>query len=133
MLDSSDECSEKNSEDKGMALPGWKSSLLGRRALATTIGGMLAAPRVHAAQPTTFGLTPVFLDSDIILVRQIEAYLTRQLDRPVTVVKRRTYREVTSLLLAGQLDAARICGYPFVTHRDDLSLVAVPSYRGAPL
>jgi len=59
MLDPSDECSEKNSEDKGMALPGWKSSLLGRRALATTIGGMLAAPRAHAAQPTTFGLIPV--------------------------------------------------------------------------
>ena len=58
-----------------MALPGWKRLLLDRHALATTIGGMLAAPRVHAAQPTTFGLSPVFLDSDIILVRQIEAYL----------------------------------------------------------
>jgi phosphonate transport system substrate-binding protein len=106
---------------------------LARRALGVAILGSLAAPGVHAARPATFGLTPVFLDSDITLVRQIEAYLTQRLGQPVTVVKRRTYREVTSLLLAGQLDAAWICGYPFVQHRDALTLVAVPSYRGAPL
>lgn len=107
--------------------------LHGRRTLAAAIAGTLAAPRVHAARAATLGLTPVFLDSDIILVQQIEAYLTQRLDQTVTVVKRRTYREVTSLLLAGQLDAAWICGYPFVQHRDALTLLAVPSYRGAPL
>jgi phosphonate transport system substrate-binding protein len=109
-----------------------RASLM-RRALGVALIGSLAAPRVLAARPVTFGLTPVFLDSDITLVRQIEAYLTLRLGQPVTVVKRRTYREVTSLLLAGQLDAAWICGYPFVQHRDALTLLAVPSYRGAPL
>lgn len=112
--------------------PGNRASLA-RRALGVAVMGSLAAPSVRAARPATFGLTPVFLDSDITLVRQIEAYLTQRLGQPVTVVKRRTYREVTSMLLAGQLDAAWICGYPFVQHRDALTLVAVPSYRGAPL
>jgi phosphonate transport system substrate-binding protein len=102
-------------------------------AITGALGGALVVPAVHAAPPVTFGLTPVFLDSDIVLVRQIEAYLTARLDRTVTVVKRRTYREVTSLLLAAQLDAAWICGYPFVQHRAALEVLAVPSYLGAPL
>ncbi|WP_291296325.1 PhnD/SsuA/transferrin family substrate-binding protein [Elioraea sp.] len=87
----------------------------------------------RAARPITLGLTPVFLDSDIVLVRQIEAYLSRRLGRTVQVVKRRTYREISALLIAGQLDAAWICGFPFVQHREALSLVAAPLYRGASL
>ena len=34
------------------------------------------------------------------------------------------------MLLAGQVDAAWICGYPYVRHRDDLALLAVPIWRG---
>jgi phosphonate transport system substrate-binding protein len=93
----------------------------------------LAAPPALAAGTVTLGLTPVFLDSDIVLVRQIEGHISARLGRPVQVVKRRTYREVTSLLVAGQLDAAWICGYPFVQHRDALDILAVPLYRGEPL
>ncbi len=37
------------------------------------------------------------------------------------------------MLLAGQLDAAWICGFPYVVHRDQLALVAVPLWRGQPL
>jgi phosphonate transport system substrate-binding protein len=106
---------------------------LGRRALLVAAAASLAAPPVLAALPVTLGLTPVFLDSDIVLVRQIEGHISARLGRPVQVVKRRTYREVTSLLVAGQLDAAWICGYPFVQHRDALEILAVPLYRGAPL
>jgi phosphonate transport system substrate-binding protein len=106
---------------------------ISRRVLGAAIGGTLAAPQLQAAQAVTFGLTPVFLDSDIVLVRQIEAYLAGRLGRAVTVVKRRTYREVTSLLVAAQLEAAWICGYPFVQHREALEVLAVPAYRGAPL
>jgi phosphonate transport system substrate-binding protein len=109
------------------------AAVLGRRRLGVALAASLAAPPIHAAQAVIFGLTPVFLDSDIILVRQIEAYLSQRLDRQVMVVKRRTYREVTSLLVAAQLDAAWICGYPFVQHRTALEILAVPSYRGAPL
>ena len=40
---------------------------------------------------------------------------------------------MTALLVSGQLDAAWICGYPFVRYRDDLELVAVPDWNGKPL
>jgi phosphonate transport system substrate-binding protein len=71
------------------------------------------------------------LDSDLRLTRDIEAYLTRRVGRTVTLVKRRTYMEITSLLVAGHVDAAWICGLPFVQHRAQLEIVAVPLYRGA--
>lgn len=105
-----------------------------RRGVLAAGAGALACPwPARATAPVTFGLTPVFLDSDIVLVRQIEAYLSRAIGRRVQVVKRRTYREISSLLVAGQLDAAWICGFPYVQHRDALTLLAAPLYRGEPL
>jgi len=104
-----------------------------RRRDLLTAAAALVAPPALAARTVTLGLTPVFLDSDIVLVRQIEGHISARLGRPVQVVKRRTYREVTSLLVAGQLEAAWICGYPFVQHRDALEILAVPLYRGEPL
>jgi phosphonate transport system substrate-binding protein len=80
-----------------------------------------------------FGLTPVFLDSDLELLQRLEAYLTAALDRPVELVRRRTYQEITLLLRSGQLDAAWICGFPFIRYEAELALVAVPLWRGKPL
>ena len=37
------------------------------------------------------------------------------------------------MLVSGQLDAAWICGYPFVQYRAQLDLFAVPVWRGNPL
>lgn len=82
--------------------------------------------------PVRFGLTPVFLDSDIQLLAALEQYLTGQIGRPVALVKKRTYQEITLMLLSGQLDAAWICGFPYVQYRDRLSLVATPLYNGRP-
>ena len=94
----------------------------------------LAKPEIaRAARPVLFGLTPVFLDSDIQLIADLERYLSRHIGRPVQLVKRRTYQEITSLLVANQLDAAWICGFPFVQNREQLRLVAVPLYQQAPL
>jgi phosphonate transport system substrate-binding protein len=81
----------------------------------------------------SFGLTPVFLDSDIQLLAELEAYLASRLGRPVNLVKRRTYQEITAMLLSEQLDAAWICGFPLIQHPDQLSLVAVPVWQGKPL
>lgn len=104
-----------------------------RRAFVIGAAASLAAPALRAAPlPFRIGLTPVFLDSDLRLTAQIETYLARRLDRPVRLVKRRTYMEITSLLVAGHLDAAWICGLPFVQHRRALELVAVPLHRGVP-
>lgn len=107
-----------------------------RRLLArggVLLGAMAMPAIVVAARPVLFGLTPVFLDSDIQLIAEIERYLSRRIARPVQLVKRRTYQEITSLLVANQLDAAWICGFPFVQNRDQLGLVAVPLYNRAPL
>lgn len=85
------------------------------------------------AEPLSFGLTPVFLSSDLELVQRLQGYLSMATGSPVRLVTRRTYQEITSLVISGELDAAWICGYPYVQHREALSLVAVPIWRGRSL
>ncbi len=108
---------------------------LARRTVLARVGALALSSRLALAgdDPIRFGLTPVFLDSDIELLASLERYLTRRLDHPVTLVHRRTYQEITALLLSDQLDAAWICGFPFVQHPTELALVAVPLWRGKPL
>lgn len=79
-----------------------------------------------------FGLTPIFLNNDIQLLDTLKVYLEAATGHSVELVTRRTYLEVTSLLVSGQLDAARICGYPYLQYRDDLELVAIPAWIGKP-
>jgi phosphonate transport system substrate-binding protein len=109
-------------------LPSRRSALGG---LVASI--MLPAPLHAAVAPVSFGLNPLFLDSDIQLLSMIEAYLVKHLARPVQLVKRRTYQEITAMLLSSQLDAAWICDDPYVQHQDQLALLAVPLYHGEPL
>lgn len=106
-----------------------RNVLLGLGA-ATALGPLGAA---RASETFSFGLTPVFLDNDIELLSMLERYMTRQLQQPVTLVKRRTYQEISAMLISGQLDAAWICDDPYVQYRDQLTLLAVPLYRGKPL
>ncbi|MDF1606688.1 PhnD/SsuA/transferrin family substrate-binding protein [Hoeflea sp. YIM 152468] len=80
-----------------------------------------------------FGLTPVFLTNDLELLNSLQAYLAHATGYEIELITRRTYQEVTALLVSGQLDAAWICGYPFVHYRDNLELVAVPNWNGKPL
>ena len=89
--------------------------------------------RGDGAQPLSIGTTPVFLDDDVAFLRDWQAYLQRELRRPVAFVQRRSYREVSELLLAEKLDAAWICGFPYVRYRDRMRLVAVPTWEGEPL
>ncbi len=101
-------------------------------AASVALQGVLAFPAV-AANTVNFGLNPLFLDSDIQLLSMIQAYLVKRLGRPVQLVKRRTYQEITAMLLSGQLDAAWICDDPYVQHEDQLALLAVPLYHHEPL
>lgn len=48
----------------------------------------------------------------------------------VQLVLKRTYQEITAELVSGLLDAAWICGFPYVAYRRELELVAVPVWRG---
>jgi len=86
-----------------------------------------------AGEAVSIGLNPLFLDSDIQLLALLQTYLAERLGRPVQLLKRRTYQEITALLLSGQLDAAWICDDPYVQHEDQLALLAVPLYRHEPL
>jgi phosphonate transport system substrate-binding protein len=105
-----------------------------RSILASAVAApLVVAHKASALASFKFGLTPVLLDSDIALLDQMKLYLEEALESSVELVKRRTYQEITALLLSGELDAAWICGFPFVQHWDRLSLVAVPLYHRQPL
>jgi phosphonate transport system substrate-binding protein len=113
-----------------------RTALCGIAATACLPGAPGAAPpsaRAGATPALSFGLTPVFLSSDLVLLERLRAYLEAATARPVRLVTRRTYQEITALLVSGQLDAAWICGYPFVAYGQRLALVATPVWRGAPL
>ena len=103
--------------------------------LGSTIGLLPLHTRraLSAGAPLRFALTPVLLTSDLVMLEELKAYLARATERPVHLVTRRTYQEITALLVSRQVDAAWICGYPFVAFRDQLALVAVPVWRGRPL
>ncbi len=113
---------------------------LPRRAVLKIAGGGLAGlclPRASRAQGSsnqlTIGLTPVFLTNDLELLSALKSYFETALGRFVKLVLRRTYEEITTLLVSGQLDAAWICGYPYVAFRDRLDLLAAPVWRARPL
>ncbi len=112
--------------------------MLRRRFLGYGLAGAGAAlaPRLtrgEGARSISIGTTPVFLDDDVAFLRDWQAYLQRELGRPVAFVQRRSYREVSELLLAEKLDAAWICGFPYVRYRDRMRLLAVPTWEGEPL
>ncbi len=58
--------------------------------MATDGGVPLGVRRARARGPVRFGLTPVFLGSDLELLRDLEGYLVRALGAGVQLVKRRT-------------------------------------------
>jgi phosphonate transport system substrate-binding protein len=100
--------------------------LAGAAALA-----LVHAPSIARARSDfTFGLTPVFLTNDLVLLEALQAYLSKAMETDVRLVLRRTYQEITSQLVAGQIDAAWICGFPFVAYQPRLALVAAPIWRG---
>lgn len=96
---------------------------------ALTGAGRLA----RAATPLRLGLTAVFLDDQVAFLRRWRDYFEAKLARPVEFVQRGRYRETLELLHDGHLDAAWICGFPYVRFRHELRLVAVPLFEGKPL
>src|SRR4051812_12473493 len=111
---------------------------LSRRALlglaaAGGLGPAFGTASSRSAEPFRFGLTPVFLSNDLELLAHLKGYLESRLDGAVELVNRRTYQEITALLVSAQLQGAWICGYPYVQYKADLELVATPSWHGEPL
>jgi phosphonate transport system substrate-binding protein len=100
---------------------------------AAAAGAFAAGPAAAQDDTFKFGLTPVFLSNDLELLGHLRSYLVETMGGPVELVTRRTYQEITAMLVSGQLHGAWICGYPFVQYRPDLELVATPSWHGKPL
>jgi phosphonate transport system substrate-binding protein len=121
---------------KSLLLRGEQKARFGRRDMLAGLAATALLCPMNAAgatEPVSIGLNPLFLDSDIQLLSLIQTYLAAQLGRTVQLIKRRTYQEITALLLSGQLDAAWICDDPYVQHEDQFALLAVPLYRHEPL
>jgi phosphonate transport system substrate-binding protein len=107
-----------------------------RRAIlkAFGVGACLFAAGARAQpEPVRIGLTAVFLDDEIRFLLRWRAYLEQRLGRKVQFLQRGRYRETIELLREGQLDAAWICGLPYVRFKSDLRLIAVPLFQGKPL
>jgi phosphonate transport system substrate-binding protein len=99
------------------------------------LGGMAAttAMPAFAGAPFRLGLTSVFLDNDAIVIGQLRDALVAAMGGNVEFAQRRTYQEVTGLLLEGAVDAAWLCGYPYLQHKRVLVLIGVPVWHGKPL
>lgn len=108
-----------------------------RRALlmAFGVGAWSLASRSLAQRQgaVRIGLTAVFLDDEIRFLLRWRAYLEQRLGRKVEFVQRGRYRETVELLRQGHLEAAWICGFPYVRFRRELQLLAVPLFEGKPL
>ncbi|MDP2063867.1 MAG: phosphate/phosphite/phosphonate ABC transporter substrate-binding protein [Phaeovulum sp.] len=110
-----------------------------RKLLASAAAAaLLAAPRGWASLgpggALRVGLTGVVVREYMRSFNRLADYLALRLGRPVEFVLRRSYRDIMDLLERGELDAAWICGYPFVKPRNPeyLSLLVAPVYRGSP-
>ncbi|MFC3117514.1 PhnD/SsuA/transferrin family substrate-binding protein [Jhaorihella thermophila] len=79
------------------------------------------------------GITPVFLDNDAEILTALRSALQEAAGQRVQFEQRRTYEEVTGMLLEGAIEAAWLCGYPFLQHRATLALMAVPLWHGKPM
>ncbi len=101
-------------------------------AVAATVATRRAAA-ASAADTIHFGLTPVLVTSDLNLLDLLQAYLESATGLAVELVTRRTYQEISALLISSQLDGAWICSPPFLTYQAELELLAVPVWNGKPL
>ena len=100
---------------------------------AVAMSAVLPLPSVLRAQQLfRLALTPVFLDNDAAVIERLRDALSAGMGRDIDLVQRRTYQEITGALLDGSVDAAWLCGYPFLQHRSQLSLLGVPVWRGQP-
>jgi len=57
-----------------------------------------------------------------IYYRQLIQYLGEHLNHPIKVIDRGTYEEINNLLENSQLDAAFVCGGPYVAGKDGFGL-----------
>jgi phosphonate transport system substrate-binding protein len=104
-----------------------------RSLLAASAAALASRSQAQTGAPFRFALTPVFLDNDASVITALKDALAEGVGQDIDLVQRRTYQEITGALLDGSVDAAWTCGYPFLQHAAELSLLGVPVWRGRPL
>lgn len=101
------------------------------------VGALAMAPVAHVVRADSrsvlrIGTTPVFLDEQVGLLDQWRGYLSDSIGREVQFTQRRSYREITEMLLRDELEAAWVCGFPYVMTRPRVNLCVTPIYHGKP-
>lgn len=117
------------------ALQSWtRRRLLRGVAACASLLGPAGSGALGAAPPVCrIGVTPVTLEDRVGLLRRWAAYLTDALGRDVRLVPFAGYQRVLEALERSELEAAWLCGYPYILRRARLRLVAVPFWHGQPL
>lgn len=82
--------------------------------------------------PLRIGITAVILADQAAFLSRWSDYLGARMGLPVVFVARESYQGILDLLFSDQLDAAWICGYPYVMHQSQLRLLATPLLQGKP-
>lgn len=111
---------------------GMQSWLLGCAGVPAVASAQSSPDGGRPVQTLRFGTTPVFLDDQVGFLSRWARYLTQAVGMPVQFVQRRTYRDIMEMLRSRELDAAWICGYPWVVNRSQLRGLAIPMYQGEP-
>ncbi len=89
-------------------------------------------PATDEPTPLRIGLTAVILADQAAFLSRWSDYLSARMGMPVVFVARESYQAILDLLFSDQLDAAWICGYPYVMHQSQLRLLATPLFQGKP-
>jgi len=82
------------------------------------------------AAPFRFGVTDVFLHDGAIHL--LQRYLQLQLGMPVQIVQKSSYQEALEALRSDEMEAAWICGFPYVIAKGFVRLCAQPGWHGQP-
>lgn len=108
----------------------------GLQACSLSLAGLATAqqapPTAHSPRALRFGTTPVFLDDQVGFLARWSSYLSAALAMPLEFVQRRSYRDIMAMLRSEDLDAAWICGFPWVMNKAQLRGISVPHYRNGP-
>ncbi|OIN91760.1 MAG: phosphonate ABC transporter substrate-binding protein [Comamonadaceae bacterium CG1_02_60_18] len=94
---------------------------------------MFVNARAAPSESLRVGLTAVILADQAAFLTRWSDYLSARMGQRVVFVARESYQDILDLLFSEQLDAAWICGYPYVLHQHRLRLLASPLYQGKPL
>lgn len=87
---------------------------------------------MSASPALSIGLTPVILADQAAFLSRWGSYLHEHTGLEVTFVVRDDYRRILDLLFDRTVNAAWICGYPYVLHRSRLRRLVTPLYRNQP-